>query len=186
MIEEENLRLEATNESTRSQLEAMATAHDTQRRLLETYNTQLLDKIHELTHIQREIHSALETWPSWLEAPLSPHHLVDNDSKEHGGGGGGSGGGESGGADDALISDDLTGMEAFANIEPWLDAELDESITLLPGPWSELTFWLEFFAVCLLRFLLLLLLLHFANNQFLRLCQIRTIDLTLLLRLSRV
>lgn len=65
---------------------------------------------------------------------------MDNDSKEHGGGGGGSGGGESGGADDALISDDLTGMEAFANIEPWLDAELDESITLLPGPWSELTF----------------------------------------------
>ena len=61
IFEEENSRLEASGESARSQLETLAASHDTQRRILEALNAQLLDKVHELTHIHREIHTALET-----------------------------------------------------------------------------------------------------------------------------
>lgn len=61
IYEEENTRLEASGESTRSQMEAMAAMHDTQRRMLEALNAQLLDKIHELTRLHRDISAALET-----------------------------------------------------------------------------------------------------------------------------
>lgn len=61
VFEEENNRLEASGESTRSQMEAMAASHDTQRRILEALNAQLLEKIHELTRLQRDIGAALET-----------------------------------------------------------------------------------------------------------------------------
>ena len=36
-------------------------AHDTQRKILEALNAQLIDKIQELTHIHREIQTALDT-----------------------------------------------------------------------------------------------------------------------------
>nr|CAH0099398.1 unnamed protein product [Daphnia galeata] len=61
ILEEESSRLEANGESVRSQLEAMNAAHDTQRRILESLNAQLIVKVNDLTHIQREIQTALET-----------------------------------------------------------------------------------------------------------------------------
>lgn len=40
----------------------------------------------------------------------------------------------------ALISD-LTGIEAFSNLKPLIWAEeLDETVELVPGPRSEMTF----------------------------------------------
>jgi hypothetical protein len=37
------------------------TTNDIQRRTLESLNARLLDKVHELTQIQREMRTALET-----------------------------------------------------------------------------------------------------------------------------
>jgi hypothetical protein len=39
----------------------MNAAHDTQRRILESLNAQLVVKVNDLTHIHREIQTALET-----------------------------------------------------------------------------------------------------------------------------
>lgn len=61
MVEEENSRLEASGDSARNQLEALTASHEVQRRLLESLSGQLLDKIRELTQIQREFTTALET-----------------------------------------------------------------------------------------------------------------------------
>lgn len=61
MVEEEKSRLEASGESARGQLEALAASHDTQRRILESLCGQLTDKIRELATIQRELQSALQT-----------------------------------------------------------------------------------------------------------------------------
>ncbi|XP_046437902.1 homer protein homolog 2-like isoform X1 [Daphnia pulex] len=61
ILEEESSRLEANGESVRSQLDAMNAAHDTQRRILESLNAQLVVKVNDLTHIHREIQTALET-----------------------------------------------------------------------------------------------------------------------------
>lgn len=39
----------------------MTAAHDTQRRILESLNAQLVLKVNDLTHIHSEIQAALET-----------------------------------------------------------------------------------------------------------------------------
>lgn len=108
----------------------MNAAHDTQRRILESLNAQLVVKVNDLTHIHREIQTALETWPSWPDGPLVP--LLDD------------GGGNEDDVDGqmaALISD-LTGIEAFSNLKPLVWAEeLDETVAELPGPRNEMTFW---------------------------------------------
>lgn len=108
----------------------MTAAHDTQRRILESLNAQLVLKVNDLTHIHREIQTALETWQSWPDGPLMP--LL----------------GDSGGNEDdvdgqmAAFISDLTGIEAFSNLKPLVWAEeLDETVAELPGPRNEMTFW---------------------------------------------
>ena len=135
----------ASGASSTNELDAIVTTNDIQRRTLESLNARLLDKVHELTQIQREMRTALETWPS---------------SKGGGGGGGGpsplrrrhdqgNGSCDPVGDIDSLISD-LTGIEAFSNLQPWTgdDQEATEDdaddvqneLLQLPTPWSELTF----------------------------------------------
>ena len=64
-------------------------AHDTQRKILEALNAQLIDKIQELTHIHREIQTALDTWPRWPALPSSQntsrhyHHHPPNYHHHH-------------------------------------------------------------------------------------------------------
>jgi len=60
-FENESSRLEVDELSAKSQLEALTLSHDTQRRILDSLNAQLLDKVHEITNIHNEIHTALDT-----------------------------------------------------------------------------------------------------------------------------
>ena len=137
----------ANGASSTNELDALVTSNDLQRRTLESLNARLLDKVHELTQIQREMRTALETWPS---------------SRGGGGGGGpsplrrrhdqGMGSCDPVGDIDSLISD-LTGIEAFSNLQPWTgddqeateddvddDLDVQNELMQLPTPWSEMTF----------------------------------------------
>lgn len=60
-LQEENAQLQATLQASQAQLETSLLAQESQRRVLETLNSQLAARVQELAAIHREISTALNT-----------------------------------------------------------------------------------------------------------------------------
>lgn len=64
ILQQENAELQAGVSLAQAQLETALEAHESQRRVMETLNSQFALRIQELATIHREISTALQSWGS--------------------------------------------------------------------------------------------------------------------------